>query len=103
MFDLLEIATTFDFIKRLNNVTYALMNLETGEILKDENGKELQGKKKALIDYINTHDQFRETYVQMLTDYISSKNTKKDSAEHLLSKEDEAEIRNEEGSVLKEE
>lgn len=103
MFDLLEIATTFDFIKRLNNVTYALVNLETGEMLKDENGADLKGKKKELIDYINSHDKFRETYVQMLTDYISSKNTKKDSAEHLLSKEDEAEIRNEEGSVLKEE
>lgn len=103
MFDLLEIATTFDFIKRLNNVTYALINLETGEMLKDEKGEDLKGKKKELIEYINTHDKFRETYVQMLTDYISSKNTKKDSAEHLLSAEEEAEIRTEEGLVAKEE
>ena len=103
MFDLLEIATTFDFIKRLNNITYALINLETGEMLKDENGEELKGKKKELIEYINTHDKFRETYVQMLTDYISSKNTKKDSAEHLLSAEEEAEIRTEEGLVAKDE
>lgn len=103
MFDLLDIATTFDFIKRLNNITYALVNLETGEMLKDEAGKELKGKKKELIDYINTHDKFRETYVEMLTDYISAKNTKKDSTEHLLSKEDEAQIRTEEGSVVKDE
>lgn len=103
MFDLLEIATTFDFIKRLNNVTYALINLETGEMLKDEKGEDLKGKKKELIEYINTHDKFRETYVQMLTDYISSKNTKKDSAEHLLSAEEEAEIRTEEGLVAKDE
>ena len=39
----------------------------------------------------------------MLTDYISSKNTKKDSAEHLLSAEEEAEIRTEEGLVAKDE
>lgn len=103
LFDLLEIATTFDFIKRLNNVTYALVNLETGEMLKDDEGKELKGKKKDLIDYINTHDKFRETYVEMLTDFISAKNTKKDASEHLLSKEDEAEIRTEEGSVVKDE
>lgn len=103
MFDLLEIATTFDFIRRVNNVTYQLINLETGEILKDEDGKDLTGKKKALIDYINTHDKFRETYVQMLTDFISSKNTKKEATEHLLSSEEEAEIRTEEGLVTKEE
>ena len=102
MFDLLEIATTFDFIKRLNNVTYALINLETGEVLKDEDGKDLTGKKKVLIDYINTHDKFRETYLQMLSDYISSKNTKKDSAERLLTAEEEAEIRTEEGLVTQE-
>lgn len=102
MHDLLEIATSFDFIKRLNNVTYALINLETGEMLVDEEGKELKGKKKDLIDYINTHDKFRETYVEMLTDFISSKNTKKDSQERLLTAEEEAEIRTEEGLVVQE-
>ena len=72
-------------------------------VTKDEDGKELSGKKKALMDYINTHDKFRETYVQMLTDFISSKNTKKEATEHLLSSEEEAEIRTEEGLVTKEE
>ena len=102
MFDLLEIATTFDFIKRLNNISYALINLETGEMLKDDKGEDLKGKKQDLIEYINTHEKFRETYIQMLVDYISSKNTKKDSKEHLLSAEEEAEIRTEEGLVQRE-
>lgn len=100
--DLIEIATTFDFIKRLNNVTYALVNLETGEILKDEAGNELKGKKKDLIDYINTHEAFRETYVEMLTDFISARNTKKEAQERLLTAEEEAEIRTEEGLVTQE-
>lgn len=43
--DLLEIALGFNFIKRVNNVTYQLINLETGEIYKDEEGRELKGKK----------------------------------------------------------
>ena len=103
LYDLLEIATTFDFIKRLNNVTYALVNLETGEMLLDENGKELKGKKKDLIDYILTHEEFKNTYVEMLQDYISSKNTKKDENVHLLDAETEAAIRSEEGSVSKDE
>ena len=41
----------FDFIKRLNNVTYALVNLSTGEVITDsETGETLQGKKAYLID-----------------------------------------------------
>ena len=38
MEDLLEIAYKFDFVHRVNNVTYELTNLETGEIYVDENG-----------------------------------------------------------------
>ena len=34
--DLLEIALSFGFIKRVNNITYSLVDLYTGEILKDE-------------------------------------------------------------------
>lgn len=98
MHDLLEIATTFDYIKRLNNVSYELINLETGEVLKDEDGKDLIGKKAVLIDYINTHPQFRTTYFQMLNDFISASNTKKGSVQ-LLSDEDLAEINEEEHSM----
>lgn len=99
MHDLLEIATTFDFIQRLNNVTYQLVDLETGEILKDENGKDLRGKKQMLIDYINSHPDFRDMYVKMLLNYISSSNTTS-SDKNLLSEEDEAEIKDEENSIV---
>lgn len=70
--DLLEIAVGFDFIKRLNNVTYQLVNLETGEIYEDANGKALQGKKADLIDYIKTNISFQKSYMDMLTKYISA-------------------------------
>lgn len=96
MHDMLEIATSFDFIQRLNNVTYQLIDLETGEVLTDENGKELKGKKQYLIDYINSHDSFREWYVKMLNKHISSSNTVDKT---LLTEEEEAEIKAEEASV----
>ncbi len=70
--DLLEIAVGFNFIKRLNNVTYQLVNLETGEIYTDANGKVLQGKKADLIYYIKTNISFQKSYMDMLTKYISA-------------------------------
>lgn len=69
--DLLEIALSFDFIKRINNSQYALVDIETGEILKDENGKDLQGFKKVLIEYLKTHKEFCNKYVQKLVKYVS--------------------------------
>lgn len=95
--DMLEIATSFDFIQRLNNVTYQLIDLDTGEVLIDENGKELKGKKQYLIDYINEHNEFREWYVKMLTRHISSSNTVDKT---LLTAEEEAEIKAEQASVV---
>lgn len=71
MHDLLEIATTFDFIHRVNNVTYELVNLDTGEVYADENGELLRGKKADLVDYIMTHKAFRDEYVDMLNRKIS--------------------------------
>ena len=73
--DLLEIALTFDFIKRLNNVTYQLINLETGEIYKDEDGNLLQGKKADLMNYIKTNIPFQVKYLDMLNKYISAEDT----------------------------
>jgi hypothetical protein len=72
MNDLLEVALGFGFIKRLNNVTYQLINLETGEVYYDEDGKELTGKKAVLIDYIKTHPAFQKEYLGMLNRFISS-------------------------------
>lgn len=100
MHDLLEIATTFDYIQRLNNVTYQLIDLDTGEVMLDEDGKELKGKKQYLIDYINDHKEFRENYIKMLISHISASNT---SAKKLLTEEEEAEIKAEEESVTSEE
>ena len=94
--DLLEIAVGFGFIKRLSTVTYALVNLkqeykideETGEILKDEKtgepvlnilldeeGNELKGKKADLIEYIKTNIPFQTQYLKMLNDIISEDDT----------------------------
>lgn len=70
--DLLEIALAFDFIKRLNNVTYQLVNLETGEVYVDEEGNLLQGKKADLIEYIKTNIKFQNEYLKMLNKYISA-------------------------------
>lgn len=75
--DLIDVALQFDFIKRLNNITYALVNLSTGEVITDsETGETLQGKKAYLIDYLHTHDAFREKYLAMIKEFISASNDK---------------------------
>jgi len=94
--DMLQVALTFDFIQRINNVTYQLINLETGEVLKDEDGKELRGKKAYLLDYLANHKEFRDWYFDMLNTYISASNT---LTKHLLSEEEEAEIKAEEAAI----
>lgn len=70
--DLLEIALGFGFIKRLNNSTYALIDLCTGEILKDENGDELKGYKTKLVSYIRDNIDFQNKYLKMLNTHISN-------------------------------
>ena len=72
MEDLLEIAYKFDFIKRINNITYSLINLETGETYRDENGKELTGKRKELENYILTNISFQKEYLNMLDKHITA-------------------------------
>jgi recombination protein RecA len=75
--DLIDVALQFDFIKRLNNVTYALVNLSTGEVITDsETGETLQGKKAFIIDYLKTHETFRDKYLEMIKQYISASNDK---------------------------
>ena len=94
--DLFDIATSFGFINKVNSQTYQLVNLETGEFLYDEKGKELKGYRKDLRKYILTHDKFRETYLRMLTEYISASNTKKESNVRLLDDDSLNEILEEE-------
>lgn len=72
MEDLLEIAYKFDFIKRINNVTYSLINLENGEVYKDENGNDLTGKRKDLENYILTNVEFQKEYIDMLNKHIKA-------------------------------
>ena len=75
--DLIDVALQFDFIKRVNNVTYELVNLSTGEVITDsETGETLRGKKSYLIDYLHTHDTFREKYLAMIKEFISASNDK---------------------------
>ena len=94
--DLLEIALTFDFIHRVNNVTYELINLETGELYTDENGNQLRGKKQDLIDYIKTNIKFQNEYLAMLNRYISASDASYGS---LLDERAAAEIDNQEAVV----
>ena len=96
MEDLLEIAYKFDFIRRINNVTYQLINLETGEIYKDENGEELTGKRKELEDYILNNIAFQTEYLAMLNKYISASDA---SYGDILDAREKEEIKQEEKSV----
>ena len=96
MHDLLEIALGFGFIQRINNITYALVDLETGEVLKDEDGAELKNKKQYLIDYLWEHEELRKNYVDMLRRHISASNDRS-----LLSKDEMAEIEAEDRAIEK--
>ncbi len=97
--DLIEIAEGFDFIQK-NGAYRTLLNMETGEVYVDENGKPLKGYMGELKKYIQTHPEFQKTYVEMLQRHISSH---KKSYGTLLSKEDEAIIDKQEAIVAKEE
>lgn len=96
MEDLLEIAYKFEFIKRLTSVTYQLVNLETGEVYKTEDGKELTGKRKDLEEYLCTHPKFQNEFMGMLNRYIS---TSDDSYGEILDERDIVEIKSQEDSV----
>ena len=75
--DLIDVALQFDFIKRVNNVTYELVNLSTGEVITDsETGETLRGKKAFIIEYLQTHTSFRDKYLMMIKEYISASNDK---------------------------
>lgn len=93
---MLEIAYKFDFIKRINNVTYSLINLETGEVYLDENGEELTGKRKDLENYILTNIPFQTKYIDMLNKYITASDY---SYGNILDAREQAEIKAQEDSV----
>ena len=93
--DLIDVALQFDFIKRVNNVTYELVNLSTGEVITDsETNETLRGKKSYLIEYLHTHPTFREKYLMMIKEFISASNDKS-----VLDKEALKEIEAEEDAI----
>ena len=95
--DLLEIAYKFDFIHRVNNVTYQLINLETGEVYVDPiSGKELTGKRKDLEDYIKTNIEFQVHYIAMLNKFISANDS---SYGNVLDAREQAEIKEMEEAI----
>lgn len=95
--DLLEIAYKFDFIHRVNNITYQLVNLETGEVYIDPaTGKELTGKRKDLEDYIKNNIEFQNHYIAMLNKYIFASD---DSYGNVLDAREQQEIKAQEDSV----
>lgn len=95
--DLLEIALGFGFIKRLNNVTYQLINLETGELYQDTEGNLLQGKKSDLISYIKSNIAFQNEYLAMLNRVISNEDN---NYGNILDERTTAEIDAQEASVV---
>ena len=95
--DMLEIAYKFDFIHRVNNITYELINLETGEIYVDpETGKELRGKRADLENYILTNIDFQNHYIAMLNKFISAND---ETYGNILDQREQAEIKAQEESV----
>ena len=95
--DMLEIAYKFDFIHRVNNITYELINLETGEIYIDpETGKELRGKRADLENYIKTNIEFQTQYIAMLNKFISASD---ETYGNILDQREQAEIKLQEESV----
>ena len=87
----------YGFIERPNNLTYILVNLDTGEVYQDEDGNDLKfvGKGK-LIEYINNNDEFREEYFDMLSRHVDGNNS---SGISLLDSGDLSEIMDEEANI----
>ena len=97
--DLLEIAFKFDFIARINQQKYQLINLNTGEVYCDENGEPLGDNKDPLTEYIYSHPDFMEEYLDMITKYVSGEGFE-DKA--LLSAEELKEITEQDAAVTEE-
>lgn len=98
--DLLEVAIKFEFIQRPNNMTYVLVNLQTGEPYTDESGQPLKfvGKQK-LKDFLRNNVEFQSQYIKMLNEHISANSNQYKS---LLDSRQLAEITEEEKSCNKE-
>ena len=89
LYDTLEVALKYDFIKRPSKVKYELINLATGETYLDGETNEplsFVGKDKVK-EYFNTHPKFQKEYVEMLLDYVSKSEEKGTRFSPLLDEE----------------
>ena len=94
--DTLEVALKFGFIERPTTQSYILKDLETEEILVNENDEPLRFVGKAkLLQYLKDNPEFTENYLQMLTKNISEVA----SGINLLDEETLAEIKEQEDSL----
>jgi len=96
--DALDIAFTYDIFKPASTRTYFLTDPLTGEVILDDEGKEFKGYPKEIKDYLLTHKDVCDKFIDHLVEAISASNTVK----HLISSEDLAEINAEEEMVAKE-
>ena len=101
LYDTLEVALKYEFIKRPSKVKYELVDLLTGEVYVDEGtGEPLSfvGKDKVK-EYFCSHPKFRDEYVQMLIDHISQSENKGIAYSSLLNKEQLDEIKQEDSML----
>ncbi len=78
VFDLLEVAIKAKLIQMPTNKSYILTNLVTGEIYKDETGRDLTFEASKgetayndLKSYLETHPAFVDEYLNMINTYLS--------------------------------
>lgn len=97
--DMLEVAMKYEYIKRPTTQSYILWNIEEDVPYYDNNGEELKFVGKAkLVEYINTHEDFKTAYFEMLTKYVSQASVKV----NLLDKDELTEILKQEASINRE-
>ena len=98
-YDTLEVALKYDFIQRPTSQSYVLVDLNSGEVYKDENGNDLRFVGKAKVkEYLMTHVDFQVKYLDMLNEYIAASQNVYSS---LLDERRLKEINEEESSVEK--
>ena len=98
-YDTLEVALKYDFIQRPTSQSYVLVDLNSGEVYKDENGNDLRFVGKAKVkEYLMTHVDFQVKYLNMLNEYIAASQNVYGS---LLDERSLKEINEEESSVEK--
>ena len=70
--DMFNIATKFKLINRVNNVTYEVLDPKTGQVMTNENGELLRGKKDDLYNFFKTHKEFTKQYTLAVNEKLSS-------------------------------